>query len=745
MSTKRAALTSLAVAALVAWSQAPASAQSPELDAIRKHEPALRAFSPQQPKRVQLANGMLILLQEDHELPIVSGYALIRGGSREEPAAKTGLVQVFGQAWRTGGTQASPGDKLDDFLEARAAKVETWGGFDSTGISWNSLKDSFDDTFKAVVELLRHEPVFPPDKIELAKTRLNTQIARRNDDADGIAGREARSLAYGKDSPYGRIAEYATVAAISRDDLVRWHRQYVVPNNIVMAVWGDFDAARMQARLQQAFGSWPKGQPAKAVVAAFPGPKPGLYFVAKDDVTQSKIRLVHLGTRRDTPDYYALEVMNQVFGGGFSSRLFTNVRSKKGLSYYVFGDVGTQYDHPGLFIAGLATKNETTAAGIAAMLEEIDLLQQAPPTADELAKAKDAIQNSFVFRIDSKEKILHEKVADVFHGYPPDLLERYQAGIAKVTADDVLRAARKYIDKSKLAVLVVGKASAFDKPLASIGLGPVTTIDVTIPALGPKPAAVTQSDEAGRALLARVASALGGAEKVKGVKALRARGTLVAETPQGSVSIGFERTQLLPNRLAVVLQTPMGRMTQVLTPEVAFMSASGRSQDLPASMRDEYVGALESDPLTVVPRAGDPKVVVTAKGKEQVGEVQGDVLLVSVDGKSVRWVVDPKTGNVIRTARMATGPTGPAEEVTDLSDFRPVDGIPLAHKVVMTRGGKTAEQVSVESLELNPVVDPMLFEKPSAPSAGGDKPAPPAAGKPAAAPAAADRPAEPKP
>jgi zinc protease len=167
MRMKRAVVTSLAVAALAVAAHAPALAQS-ELDEILKRKPALRTFTPQQPKRVQLPNGMLILLQEDHELPLVRGYALIRAGSRDEPAAKAGLVEVFGQAWRTGGTKARPGDALDDYLEARAAKVETWGGFDSTGISWNSLKESFEDTFASVVELLRQEPAFPQEKIDLA-------------------------------------------------------------------------------------------------------------------------------------------------------------------------------------------------------------------------------------------------------------------------------------------------------------------------------------------------------------------------------------------------------------------------------------------------------------------------------------------------------------------------------------------------------------------------------------------------
>jgi zinc protease len=171
--------------------------------------------------------------------------------------------------------------------------------------------------------------------------------------------------------------------------------------------------------------------------------------------------------------------MNEVFGGGFAARLFSNVRSKKGLAYAVGGGVGSTYDHPGLFSVFTSTKSGTTAAAIDALYEEIEGIKTRPATAEELQRAKDALLNSFVFRVDSRAKVLFEKMGYDFYGYPLDFLERYPAGIAKVTADDVARVARKFIDKDKLAVLVVGKAADFDRPLASYGS--VTTIDVAIP------------------------------------------------------------------------------------------------------------------------------------------------------------------------------------------------------------------------------------------------------------------------
>jgi len=465
---------------LAAGLAAPAAQAQPvpsDWKEIRK--PALRTFQPTAPRRVALGNGMVLFLQEDRELPLVQVTLRIRGGSREEDPAKVGLVSIFGQAWRTGGTKKRSGDELDDFLEARAARVETGGGLDSTTVSLNCLKENFAESFDVVLELLR-EPEFRQDKIDLAQRQLNTAIARRNDNPQGIVFRESAKLGYGAASPYARQTEYATIAAVTRDDLLAWHAKYVHPANMVLGVVGDFDTKAMEATLRKAFASWPRGPAAPRVRdAAVAGGRPGYYFVPKDDVNQSNIRMVHLGTTLDDPDYYALSVMNEVFGGGFAARLFSNVRSKKGLAYAVGGGVGSTYDHPGLFSVFTSTKSGTTAAAIDALYEEIEGIKTRPATAEELQRAKDALLNSFVFRVDSRAKVLFEKMGYDFYGYPLDFLERYPAGIAKVTADDVARVARKFIDKDKLAVLVVGKAADFDRPLASYGS--VTTIDVAIP------------------------------------------------------------------------------------------------------------------------------------------------------------------------------------------------------------------------------------------------------------------------
>src|SRR5580700_6100293 len=285
--------------------------------------PPLPAFRPQQPKRIQLSNGMVIFLQEDHELPLIEGSARIRGGSRSEPAGKVGLVDIFGEVWRTGGTKAQTGDQLDDFLEVRAAKVETGGDADSTTISLSCLKGDFDDVFKVFADLLQN-PEFRADKVDLAQKQAEDGISRRNDEVGEIAAREAAKLAYGSDNPYARVAEYATVSAVTRQDLIDWHHTYIHPNNIILGISGDFDAAAMEAKLRAAFEAWSKGPELPKDDIQFHPAKPGYYLIPKDDVNQSSIQMVTPGTTRNNPDYYAITVFNEAFGGGFSSRLFND-------------------------------------------------------------------------------------------------------------------------------------------------------------------------------------------------------------------------------------------------------------------------------------------------------------------------------------------------------------------------------------------------------------------------------------
>ncbi|HEX4154074.1 MAG TPA: pitrilysin family protein [Acidobacteriaceae bacterium] len=479
------ALSLFAIAPLCAQAQTPQPLQNrPGTQPWKQIAiPTLPAFKPAEPTHITLANGVQIFLEEDHELPFITGFVRIRGGSRDEPADKIGLVSLYGHAWRTSGTATVSGDALDDQLAAKAASIETGGGQASTYISWNSFAKDFDSVFATSLDLLLH-PNFQQSKLDLAKRSELTSILRRNDDASGIAQREAVEIAYGATNPYGRIPELATVSAVTLDDLQAWHQRTVCGANLIVGVIGDFNTQDMEAKLRAAFEPIPRGTEMPAPKIDFTEPKPGIYFANKADVDQSNVYMVGLGTEERNPDFYALSVMNEVFSGGFGSRVVQQVRTKLGLAYDVGGEFGAAYDHPGLFAVGLGTKSSSTDAATKATLDEVRLLRTEPPTEAELRRAKDDLLNSFIFNYDSPEKVLGEQVVLAVYGYPSDFLERYRAGIERVTSADVSRVAQKYVQPEKLAIVVVGNQSEIEPPLKD--LGPVTPLDIAIPGAPPQ-------------------------------------------------------------------------------------------------------------------------------------------------------------------------------------------------------------------------------------------------------------------
>ena len=444
--------------------------------------PKLHEFKPHQPVRIELKNGIVVFLQEDHELPFVSGSVLIPGGSRDEDAAKAGLVDLYGQSWRTSGTAKMDGDAMDDLLEAKAAHIETGGDEDSTSLSWDSLKADSDQVFALAMDLLFH-PRFSQEKLELARQQEATGIVRRNDDEAQIAERESAKLVYGKDSPYTRQPELATIAAVTLKDFDAWHER-TLKGKLIVGIEGDFDPAAMEAKVRAAFESLPPVTAAPARHDVFNGPTPGVYFIGKDDVNQSNVQIVGLGVDRHNPDTPAIAVMNEILGGGFASRLVQKVRTSLGLAYAVGGGFGLTYDHPGEFHVEVLTKSASTVDATKAAEAEISGLNSEPITQAEVERAKSDILNTFIFRYDTREKVLAERERLEFYGYPADYLETYEAALQKVTLEDVTSVAKKYIQGIKVAILVVGNGGEIKPGLEALNQGPVKTIDITIPQPG---------------------------------------------------------------------------------------------------------------------------------------------------------------------------------------------------------------------------------------------------------------------
>jgi zinc protease len=464
---------------LVVVSRLPASADT------AKHYTDLKFSSlgeVQIPKytRYKLDNGMVVYLMEDHELPLVGGTALVRTGDRLEPADKVGLGGITGQVMRTGGTTIHSGDELNQLLEQRAASVETSIGTTSGSASFSALSRDLDSVFDLFAEVIQ-KPAFAPDKLDFAKRQAAGQIARRNDDPNEITGREFQKLIYGESSPYARTVEYATLSKISREDLLAFYEQYFHPESMILGIIGDFDSEKMRSRIQEKFGKWSPTTkaPQPIVPTADQAKQGGVFFINQPQLTQSYVQMGHLGGKLNSPDYAALDVLNQVMNG-FGGRLFNEVRSRQGLAYSVYSFWSPNFDYPGTFSAGGQTRSDATVPFIKSIRAEIEQLRTKPITATELAFAKDQVLNSFVFKFQDPVQTLSRLMRYEYFGYPADFLFRYQQGVKTTTIEDVQRVAQKYLQPDKLVTLVVGNTSTIQPPLTSLSRD-VTSLDITIP------------------------------------------------------------------------------------------------------------------------------------------------------------------------------------------------------------------------------------------------------------------------
>ncbi len=674
--------------------------------------PKLGEIEVREIERVTLPNGMQLFLLEDHELPLINVSVRVRTGSVYEPAGKIGLASITGGVMRTGGTTSKTGDELDEELERIAASVETGIGLNSGYASVSVLKEDIDTGLDILADVLMN-PAFRQDKIELAKVQHRSMIARRNDLVGMIAGREYDKLIYGPDSIYARHTEYATVDAISRDDLVAFHKKYYHPNNVMLAVWGDFDTKQIRKKIEKAFKGWKKVD-----MEVPPVPKIKYDFrktvnvICKDDVNQTNIYLGHIGGLMSDPDYFALILMNRILGSGFTSRLFRNVRSRMGLAYSVFGVYSATYDHPGVFYVGCQTKSESTVKAIRAMAEEVKKMTESEVTDEELGLAKDGFLNSFVFNFDTKSEIVSRMMTYAYYGYPLDFLQKIRENVEKVTKADVLRVARKHLQPDKMQILAVGRPQDFDEPLSV--LGTVNEIDITIPT--PKeelPEATVETAAKGRQLFAKAVAACGGAEAYAAIENYVVKADFTVTTPQGEMKVATTTTFVLPDKLQQVITLPMGEIKQVLVKDKAWMVTAQGTADMPESQRKELQARLFRDWTALFRKSDADGLRVQYLGSAKVGETEAEIISVAQgEDTTVKLFLDAKTFVPVKQAYKGMTMTGPADLEEFYSEVRDISGIKLPFSAVVNANGKKYIEWKVTDAKFNTEIDPRIFKKP---------------------------------
>ena len=652
----------------------------------------LPPIQPPEPVEFTLSNGMKVFLLEDHELPEVSGAALIRTGNLFDPPTKRGLAELTGEVLRSGGTKSKTGDQLDEELENVAAQVESQIGETNGTLSFSCLKENTDQVLGIFRDVLTSAE-FRQDKVDLAKTQLRSEISRRNDDAGGIAEREFSDVVYGRNTPYGWMIEYADVDNIQRQDLADFYHRYYFPSNIMLEIYGDFSAPEMKTKLEQLLGAWKYTQPP---VPAFPKVQehasPGVFLAAKSDVTQTFFNVGHLGGELRDKDYPALEVTAEILGGGFASRLFRDVRTEHGWAYNIGAGWAAGYDHPGLFRISGSTQSAHTVDTLKAVREEVERIRTAEVSDQELQTAKDTTLNGFVFHFDRPSKTLNRLVQYEYYGYPRDFIFQYQKAIAAVTKADVLRVAQKYFKPEEMTYVATGNPEAFGTPLSALGLK-VTPIDLTIPEPKKETAKADPASLAkGKELLQRVQQALGGADKLAAVKDLQYQANVEVQTPGAVMKVKQTNSYLAPTSMRQDIELPFGKQSVYSDGKAGWMAGFQGMQALPPAVIKQIQGEMFRQIALLALSDRDPDRTVNYAG-------QGMLEISSKDGENITLQVDEKTGIPAKTSYEEAGGQGPVSQV--FADWREVDGIKLPFEWTTLRGDRKFASVKIDNYKIN--------------------------------------------
>lgn len=415
---------------------------------------AIQAWGGMVPKRTVLDNGMVLLTSEQRALPMVSIELLIHAGSRHEPSDQAGLANLTSKLL-TYGTVKRNAVQISETLDFMGASLATGCGEDVATVSMTILKKDLAAGLDLLAEILT-QTNFPQAEIERQKQAVIASIRAREEDPGAVAATAFAAALFPK-SPYGRPVEgnEASVKGLQRKSLQDFFGRFYRPNRAIIAVVGDVAEQEIIQALNKAMKSWNKGTPGTPPAAPAVVGKPQRVQVRKD-LTQANIVLGHNGVVRGNPDYYAIQVMNYILGGGgFSSRAMDSIRNERGLAYSVYSYFAAEKSH-GAFQFVMQTRNETAAEAIRIAQEEMRRLRDQPVSEQELNDAKDYLVGSFPLRFDTNRKVASLLAQVEYYELGLDYPERYGELIRRVSREDVARVARQYLHPDQLITVVVG-------------------------------------------------------------------------------------------------------------------------------------------------------------------------------------------------------------------------------------------------------------------------------------------------
>lgn len=449
-----------------------ASAQPPDRSRPPASGPAPALQLPAIQKR-QLSNGLPVWIVELHEVPVVQVNLVLRSGTANDPTGKYGIASLTA-AMLTEGAGSRSSLEIADAVDFLGADLDVSSGIDATSVRLHAPVARLADALPVMADVALR-PTFPKDELERQRQQRLTNLIQAKDDPGTIAALAFSRTLYGPTHRYGTatMGTTETIRAFTVDDLSTFYAATYRPDNATLLVVGDVTPERVVPLLESSFGSWKTpGAPTPAVKLATVAQPTArtVYLVDKPGAPQTQVRIGWIGVARSTPDFFPLQVLNTILGGAFSSRLNLNLREKHGYTY----GAGSSFDMratPGPFSASAGVQTDKTKESLQEFFNELNGILL-PVPAEELTRAKNYVAMRFPGGFETTGDISRRLEDVVTYGLPDDYFANYVQRIQAVTAADVQRVAKQYIDPSKLAVVVVGDAKSIAAGIASLKLGP---------------------------------------------------------------------------------------------------------------------------------------------------------------------------------------------------------------------------------------------------------------------------------
>ena len=429
--------------------------------------------------KTQLANGATLIVSERHGLPLVSFSITFVGGANQfEPVERRG-VGAMTASMLTEGTKTRTGDQLSDALQLLGTNVNAGVGAEEGTISFVSTTKNFDAVLAILSDMMLNS-VFPAEALERLRARTLVNLTQAKDQPVVVGAQVFAKVLYGAAHPYGQRSTETSVKSITRDDVIAFQKAYFQPGRAIITVVGDVSPAKVKASVEKALSAWAKGGDKPSFdYPKLPELQPAkIYLIDKPGAAQSVVNIGLPGPPRNTPDYFALQVLNTILGGQFQSRLNANIREQKGYSY----GVNSAFNYgkgPGAFRAGGSIFTDKTDAALLEFMKELKgIVGEKPITDEEIKTAKESLIQGLPQRFASVTAISGAITSLVVQGLPEDYYQTYAKNVSAVTKEDLLRVAKRYIDLQHLAIVIVGDRTKVEAALKATAVAPITMLDI---------------------------------------------------------------------------------------------------------------------------------------------------------------------------------------------------------------------------------------------------------------------------